>query len=611
MNKLIILDYNIFLFRAIFAWRKNKEIPPTYTCLNMMLSALRKIGIDPFDEIILACDGIGNWRREYDESYKANRKAFRESFEDINWKEMFNSFDELLGNLNAGTDWHTIKIDKCLTGNTLIKTKNRDKYICDIKAGNEVLTYNFQKNNFEYCKVTKTFKNKYKKYYKIKFFESDKKLKLTGNHSVFTSKGWKKTENLKINDVIYSYEDYNLLTNENNKFELGYLYGLIKGDGWFNYSSKRNKYECRIQMVDIEPIIFIQKILQTLFAKNYKILDHEAKKTKWKKTKSIAFSSKSLLHFFNSLKEHQKDINFMKGFISAFYDAEGTLTKRNKYKYGLLRIANTNVNLIKYCGQILSYFGIYHRTYYFKEKRKNRKNIYAIDINKQQEIRKFFEKFYPLINRKKPKTLKNGYAIRQIKYIQTNKKSNFYNLENKNHNYFANGLLVHNCEADDIASVACRYFKDKEIILVSYDSDWEMLWHYDNVKIFSILKKYKGIKGSYKVKPDNFNAFKLLSKKIEKETTDNLVNPILNEEDYENRKVIVNLLELPEFIESQIVEEFEKLKDKDDNLDLIPYKSLREKLGNLYNDKAKIINYKSCVERELKKKLKKKKVRSK
>ena len=40
-------------------------------------------------------------------------------------------------------------------------------------------------------------------------------------------------------------------------------------------------------------------------------------------------------------------------------------------------------------------------------------------------------------------------------------------------------------EADDIASVACRYFTDKEIILVSFDSDWEMLWKYPNVKIFS------------------------------------------------------------------------------------------------------------------------------
>ncbi len=276
MNKLIILDYSIFVHRAIFAWRKNKSIPPTYTCLNMMLSALRKIGIDPFDEIMLACDGEGNWRKDYETEYKANRKAFRESFEDINWTEMFAKSDELLSKLNAGTDWQVVKIDKI--------------------------------------------------------------------------------------------------------------------------------------------------------------------------------------------------------------------------------------------------------------------------------------------------------------------------------------------EADDIASVACRYFIDKEIILVSYDSDWEQLWKYDNVKIFSIMKKYKGVKGSYKVKPQDFNVYKLLSKKIEKETADNLVNPILSAKDYENRETIVSLLKLPDFIEGRITEEFKNLKEKEENLDLVPFNNLREKLGNLYNDTKKIINYEDAVKYE-EKKAKRKKVK--
>jgi len=171
-----------------------------------------------------------------------------------------------------------------------------------------------------------------------------------------------------------------------------------------------------------------------------------------------------------------------------------------------------------------------------------------------------------------------------------------------------NIISVETTEADDVASCACRYFTNKEIILVSFDSDWEMLWHYDNVKLFSPLKKYKGVNGSYKVKPQDFNVYKLLSKKIEKETTDNLINPILNAKDYENRKVIVSLIELPEFIESQIIEAFKNLKDKDGDLDLVPYDTLRPKLGNLYNDTAKIIQYEDAVKYE-EKKAKRKKVK--
>ena len=166
-------------------------------------------------------------------------------------------------------------------------------------------------------------------------------------------------------------------------------------------------------------------------------------------------------------------------------------------------------------------------------------------------------------------------------------------------------VKVDTCEADDIASVACRYFTDKDIVLVSFDSDWEMLWTYPNVKIFTPLKKFKGKKGAYKVPPKNFNVYQFLSKKVHKEASDNLTNPVLSEKDYENRLACVNLLELPKFVESQIISAFENIKPKQGNLEYIPYQSMREKIGGLYNDRDKIVEYEKCVEKDLKKKNKK------
>jgi len=110
-NKIIFIDYSIFLNRAIFSWRNNKQIPPEYTCLNMIFSNLRRIGVEPTDTVIFACDGGRSWRRDVDTDYKANRKAFRDSFEDINWTEMFARFDRLLEQLNKGTDWHIIRVN--------------------------------------------------------------------------------------------------------------------------------------------------------------------------------------------------------------------------------------------------------------------------------------------------------------------------------------------------------------------------------------------------------------------------------------------------------------------------------------------------------------------
>lgn len=156
-------------------------------------------------------------------------------------------------------------------------------------------------------------------------------------------------------------------------------------------------------------------------------------------------------------------------------------------------------------------------------------------------------------------------------------------------------------EADDIGSVCCRVFKDSEIVLVSYDEDWQLLWNYSNVKIFSPMTK------KYKIKPTNFNVYKLLAKKIRKETSDNLTSPILNKAQYENRMKIVNLLELPEWVEQSVIAELESLEDKVGSLDLIPFKSLRARFETLYNQ-DKVVTYEKCVKYyERKKKRKKKK----
>jgi len=275
-KKIIVIDYLVFVHSAIFAWRNNKGIPMTYTLLNMIISCLRRIGIEPFDTIYIATDYLKSWRKEYVEEYKANRKAFRDSFEDIDWSKMFNDADKMLNILDKATDWIIVK---------------------------------------------------------------------------------------------------------------------------------------------------------------------------------------------NEYSEH--------------------------------------------------------------------------------------------------------------------------------------------LEADDIASYIVRHNQDKEIILVTIDSDWEQMWHFDNVKLFSPKTKPK----RYKIKPENFNVYTLISSKVTKETSDNLISPILSEKDYDTRMMLINLLELPDFIEKQLDVVFQNLDKKEDyDLNLIPFKSLREKIGDLYNDKKDIIDYEWCIRLEEKRKNRKKKI---
>lgn len=137
-----------------------------------------------------------------------------------------------------------------------------------------------------------------------------------------------------------------------------------------------------------------------------------------------------------------------------------------------------------------------------------------------------------------------------------------------------NFVKIYHVESDDIASVAVRFIEAKEKILVSSDEDWQMLCTIPNVKVFSpYSKKYKIIK----------NPEKILLKKIKGDVSDNLLEAPKNEAEYERRKMIVDLLHLPEFIESSIKEQLLNLPIKNLYLNKIPFKSCREAIKQLYN----------------------------
>lgn len=147
-------------------------------------------------------------------------------------------------------------------------------------------------------------------------------------------------------------------------------------------------------------------------------------------------------------------------------------------------------------------------------------------------------------------------------------------------------------EADDIISTACRYYKDNEIIIVSSDGDLKQLTYYPWVKFFTVSKKCNGSNGLYEVVND---PLKIISDKVKKgDKSDNIIpSPNDTDEDIELRHFIVNLLELPEYIENTIKEKLNNLSEKESNLDLLPFKNAKEKFLKIY-DKDKIITYDYC-----------------
>jgi hypothetical protein len=142
-------------------------------------------------------------------------------------------------------------------------------------------------------------------------------------------------------------------------------------------------------------------------------------------------------------------------------------------------------------------------------------------------------------------------------------------------------IKIYDCEADDIASVCVRYFNNyDEKILVSSDKDWEMLCEIDKVKVFSTITK------KYKIVP---SPMKVLMEKIQGDKSDNLLEKPKNEVEFERRKLIVNLLELPNYIEEPIKKVLSSLTPKSVNWKKIPFRSLRIELEKLYKEINQII----------------------
>lgn len=135
-------------------------------------------------------------------------------------------------------------------------------------------------------------------------------------------------------------------------------------------------------------------------------------------------------------------------------------------------------------------------------------------------------------------------------------------------------IKIYKAEADDIASVCCRYYKNKEIILISSDKDWEMLLTFSNVSIFSPRsKKFKKVP----------NPTKVLLDKIQGDISDNLLDKPSSEAEWERRKKIVDLINpLPDFVEKPIIEELNKIIPRNIYLHKIPFNSIRAKFAKIY-----------------------------
>lgn len=96
--------------------------------------------------------------------------------------------------------WDVVIVDECFSCDTLINTINGYKKIKDINYGDMVLSYNHKTKKAEYKPVIHKFSKGAENVLTV--FVKNGKMVITGNHPVFTQRGYVKAEELKNGDYV-------------------------------------------------------------------------------------------------------------------------------------------------------------------------------------------------------------------------------------------------------------------------------------------------------------------------------------------------------------------------------------------------------------------------
>lgn len=155
--------------------------------------------------------------------------------------------------------------------------------------------------------------------------------------------------------------------------ERGYLFGLYEGDGYIYHNLKDRHYTVEFFLNserDKDIIKFVHFLLKKLHLNPFLIKDKRFKCMK------VKVNSKDLYNFLDQdYHLFLNDKKFTLGFISGFFDAEGSVIKSS------FRLTNTDLEIMNIISNILTSKGIENRLSLRKKSIKDTKPIYSMYIS--------------------------------------------------------------------------------------------------------------------------------------------------------------------------------------------------------------------------------------
>lgn len=351
----------------------------------------------------------------------------------------------------------------CLSGDTYISMYDGTfKQLKDIKVGDVLYGVTFINDHHKMTKSTvKNVWTVEKKAYEITL-ANGVKLVCSGDHRWLTNRGWKYTvgsmcgENqrpyITTNNRMVGFDNLSFDTmEETDDFKLGYLSGIIRGDanlGCYDYSgSRRNtdiQYRFRLAVKCVSATRRVADYLKYFGVEvdwfDFDMVDRQTGERI--KVPSIRTSKQSAYKKINELIEYKGSNEFLCGFVSGIYDAEGSNSPC------CIRIANSDYDIINTLIKGLSTFG-FNFTFDVDKNMPSGKVLKTVRLIGNMSDRVRFTSVFNTVL----KPCLEGLSVRQcetlkIKSIKELGKMQLYDITTSTENFFANGVVSHNCFAN-------------------------------------------------------------------------------------------------------------------------------------------------------------------
>jgi DNA repair photolyase len=428
----------------------------------------------------------------------------------------------------------------CMGGETpILMADGRTRHIADVRVGDKIYG-TVRRGFYRHYAITTVLAHwtTVKPAYRVEL-EDGTQIVSSGDHRFLTERGWKHVTGaeqgplqrpfLTVNNKLMGVGGFAEPPKEGADYRRGYLCGIIRGDGTlgtYTYEGAtrtRTVHRFRVALADPEALARTNGYLACVGISRTEFTFAEESTTRSRIT-AIRTSKRDDVRAIEMAISWPSNANpeWHKGFLAGIFDAEGS------YSRGILRISNTDPDIIRWTASSLEMLGFEVTL----EATGLPNGLVVVRVRGGlREALRFFHTVDPAITRKRSITdaaIKSNARLRVVAIESLGLDLPMYDMTTGTGDFIANGVVSHNCFARNTHTYldldAGQDFDSKVVVKVNAPDLLRKklasrTWQGEHIAMGTNVDCYQRAEGRYRLMPgiisaltDAANPFSILTK---------------------------------------------------------------------------------------------------